>query len=93
LRFIHAINDTAVQLILARREIKQLRAGVRARIHDRLARIFATSDWHEATVYSAEDLGADEDRWVCTGGCGFVGTEQEWCVHIADALADVLEAE
>lgn len=66
--------------------------SVRFLVKERIDGVLSAFDTHSAEVYAAEDISTEEDRYVCTGDCNFVGTEQEWLDHLADKLADVLVA-
>lgn len=66
--------------------------GLRDLIRDNIAGVLAAFDEHAAGIYAADDLGTEEDRYVCLGKCGFVGTQSEWSGHLADKLADTLDA-
>lgn len=92
LGFNHTLDDFHVQLVILRRENKKLRHGIRDLIRDNIPDVLSAFDAHEAGIYRAEDIGAENDRYVCAGICNFVGTENEWQAHLADKLADVLVA-
>jgi hypothetical protein len=66
--------------------------GLRDLIRDNIGGVLAVFDEHEAGIYSAEDIGTEEDRYSCPQKCAFIGTQSEWCDHLADKLADALEA-
>lgn len=66
--------------------------SVRQMVRDNIAGLLTVFDEHEAGIYSADDIGTEEDRYTCPKRCGFVGTQSEWCDHLADKLADVLVA-
>lgn len=67
---------------------------VRGLVHDRIAEVLAAFDDHDATIYRAKDTGKPHDLYRCPDACGgFIGTEAEWKLHLADKLADALAGE
>lgn len=65
--------------------------GLRELIRENIAGVLYAFDEHAAGIYQAEQIGTEEDRYACPQKCGFVGTQSEWCDHLADKLADALE--
>lgn len=67
--------------------------GLRELIRENIAGVLYAFDGHAAGIYAADEIGTEEDRYACDRQkCGFVGTQSEWCDHLADKLADALEA-